>query len=40
MPSLSNRERKVLRYFNKYGFNDVVLTLYVLNTPVTISNDP
>lgn len=31
MPSiLKNSERKVLRYFNKYGFNNVELTLLIM----------
>jgi hypothetical protein len=31
MPSiLVNGDRRVLRYFNKYGFNNVILTLYIL----------
>lgn len=31
MPSiLATADRRVLRYFNKYGFKDVNLSLYVL----------
>ena len=31
MPSiLVKGDRRVLRYFNKYGFNNVTLTLYIL----------
>lgn len=33
MPSiLSNSDRRVLRYFNKYGFNNVKLTLLILES--------
>ena len=32
MPSiLAKSDRRVLRYFNKYGFNDVNLTLFIMN---------
>jgi hypothetical protein len=39
MPSiLSKTDRRVLRYFNKYGFKDVKLSLYILddNTKIYI----
>jgi hypothetical protein len=33
MPSiLAKSDRRVLRYFNKYGFNDVNLTLFIMNS--------
>ena len=33
MPSiLAKSDRRVLRYFNKYGFNDVSLTLFIVNS--------
>ena len=36
MPSvLSKSDRKVLRYFNKYGFNNVKLTLFIMNSDCT-----
>lgn len=39
MPSiLSKADRYVLRYFRKYGFNNVKLTLYVMNELVTIKD--
>lgn len=32
MPSiLSKADRRILRYFNKYGFKDVKLSLYILD---------
>lgn len=32
MPSILNtRERRVLRYLNKYGFSDIKLTIYLMN---------
>jgi hypothetical protein len=37
MPSiLANAERRVLRYFKKYGFKDVKLTLYILSKESTL----
>ena len=37
MPSiLTNADRRVLRYFRKYGFKDVKLTLYVLSSEFSI----
>lgn len=39
MPSiLAKADRYVLRYFKKYGFNNVKLTLYVMNELVTIKD--
>ena len=39
MPSvLSKADRRVLRYFNKYGFKDVKLYIYVLEDNVTIED--
>lgn len=39
MPSvLAKADRYVLRYFRKYGFNNVKLTLYVMNQLVTIKD--
>ncbi len=39
MPSiLSKADRRVLRYFNKYGFNDVNLILYILEDTATIKD--
>lgn len=39
MPSiLAKADRKVLRYFNKYGFKDVKLILYILNEDATIND--
>ena len=36
MPSiLAKSDRRVLRYFNKYGFNDVNLTLFIMNSDST-----
>lgn len=36
MPSiLAKSDRKVLRYFNKYGFNNVKLTLFILDITAT-----
>ena len=36
MPSILNKsDRRVLRYFNKYGFNDVNLTLFIMNSDST-----
>src|SRR5687768_16135982 len=36
MPSiLAKSDRRVLRYFNKYGFNDVSLTLFIMNSDST-----
>lgn len=36
MPSiLTKSDRKVLRYFNKYGFNDVNLTLFIMSSDST-----
>ena len=39
MPSILAKSaadaRRVLRYFNKYGFNDVKLTLYIMNSDST-----
>ena len=33
MPSILNtRARRVLRHLNKYGFNDIKLTIYIMNT--------
>lgn len=32
---LSRRDRRVLRFFNKYGFKNVILTLYILNSNVS-----
>lgn len=37
MPSiLANADRRVLRYFRKYGFKDVKLTLYILSSESSI----
>ena len=39
MPSiLSKADRRVLRYFNKYGFKDVKLSLYVLDDNASIDD--
>ena len=39
MPSiLSKADRRVLRYFNKYGFKDVKLILYILDDSVVIKD--
>lgn len=39
MPSiLKRRGSKVLRYFSEYGFNDTVLTLYILDDNSSIEN--
>jgi len=39
MPSiLVKADRYVLRYFNKYGFNNVKLILYIMNESVTIKD--
>jgi GIY-YIG catalytic domain len=39
MPSiLSKADRYVLRYFKKYGFNSVKLTLYIMNDLVTVKD--
>lgn len=39
MPSiLSKADRRVLRYFNKYGFKDVKLSLYILDDNVSIED--
>ena len=36
MPSiLAKADRKVLRYFNKYGFEDIDLTLFIMNKEST-----
>lgn len=36
MPSiLSKSDRRVLRYFNKYGFKNVKLTLLILQSSAT-----
>ena len=36
MPSiLAKSDRRVLRYFNKYGFNDVCLTLFIMDSNST-----
>ena len=36
MPSiLAKSDRKILRYFNKYGFNDVNLTFFIMNSDST-----
>ena len=36
MPSiLAKADRRVLRYFHKYGFKDITLTLYILNNKAT-----
>ena len=32
---LAKSDRRVLRYFNKYGFNDVNLTLFIMNSDST-----
>lgn len=33
MPSiLASSDRKVLRYFNKYGFNNIKLTIFIIET--------
>jgi len=37
MPSiLKTKERRVIRYLNKYGFTNIKLTVYILNNPVNI----
>ena len=37
MPSiLANADRRVLRYFKKYGFKDVKLTLYIISSKSTV----
>ena len=39
MPSiLSKADRRVLRYFNKYGFKDVKLSLYILDNNASIED--
>ena len=39
MPSiLSKADRRVLRYFNKYGFKDVKLSLYLLDDNASIDD--
>ncbi len=39
MPSiLSKADRRVLRYFNKYGFKDVKLSLYILDDKASIED--
>jgi len=39
MPSiLSKADRRVLRYFNKYGFKDVKLSLYILDDNASIED--
>ena len=39
MPSiLAKADRYVLRYFKKYGFNNVNLTLYIMNDSVTVKD--
>ncbi len=39
MPSiLSKADRRVLRYFNKYGFKDVKLSLYILDNDASIED--
>lgn len=39
MPSiLSKADRRVLRYFNKYGFKDVKLSLYILDDNASIND--
>ena len=36
MPSiLAKADRRVLRYFHKYGFKDITLTLYIMNNKAT-----
>jgi hypothetical protein len=36
MPSiLAKADRRVLRYFHKYGFKDIILTLYIMNNKST-----
>ena len=36
MPSiLAKVDRRVLRYFHKYGFKDIILTLYIMNNKAT-----
>ena len=32
---LAKADRKVIRYFNKYGFNNVKLTLFIMNSDCT-----
>lgn len=39
MPSIQSKaDRRVLRYFNKYGFKDVKLSLYILDDNTTIED--
>ena len=35
---VSEFQRKVLRYFNKYGFKDVKLSLYILDNNTSIDD--
>ena len=36
MPSiLAKADRRVLRYFHKYGFKYIILTLYIMNNKAT-----
>ena len=37
MPSiLKTKERRVLRFFNKYGFNEITLTIYIMKDTATL----
>lgn len=37
MPSiLKTKERRVLRYLNKYGFTNIKLTIYIMNNSVSL----
>lgn len=37
MPSiLKTKERRVLRYLNKYGFTNIILTIYIMDNSVSL----
>jgi hypothetical protein len=37
MPSiLKTKARRVLRYFNKYGFTNIKLTIYIMDNSVSL----
>ena len=37
MPSiLKTKDRRVLRYLNKYGFTNIKLTIYIMNNSVSL----
>ena len=37
MPSiLKTKERRVLRYFNKYGFTKIILTIYIMDNSASL----